>query len=442
MRRPHVGRTSQRVGAARRPGPHETRRVAWRSSSPWARRTRWPRERRSRTPSTADEIAVARSGGTLYAFGDICTHRRCNLSMGGEIEGTDHHCECHGSEFDMSTGAVVDGPATEPVATFEVREEGGELQIGVCRPRDVGSVRRRRRPASPARPRRRRCATEGFDGRIVLIGAEVDLARTNGRRCPRSTCAASRPLDAALVRPAEWYAEHEVEARLGTRAVQLDARPARGRARRRRTRRVRPACSSQPGRGTARLDVPGADLPGVFDLRSRGRTADAIRAAVGGRRPRRLRRHGVHRRRGRGVAAPAGQRRHRGRGVRDRARTASSAPRSAGPIEALHRDHGVAMLFNDGGRELRGRRATRGGRHQRRAGGSRPTSPSSASAPNRAIELMARHRPRSGRRHPGRARPRRPRSTACSRRATSRATITRCSDAIRVEHFDNAVEDG
>jgi nitrite reductase/ring-hydroxylating ferredoxin subunit len=78
-----------------------------------------------------DEIAVARSGGTLYAFGDICTHRGCNLSMGGEIEGTVITCECHGSEFDMSTGAVVEGPATEPVASYEVREEGGELQIGV-----------------------------------------------------------------------------------------------------------------------------------------------------------------------------------------------------------------------------------------------------------------------------------------------------------------------
>ena len=37
------------------------------------------------------EIAVARSAGTLYAFGDICTHRGCNLSM-GEIEGSTITC--------------------------------------------------------------------------------------------------------------------------------------------------------------------------------------------------------------------------------------------------------------------------------------------------------------------------------------------------------------
>lgn len=75
------------------------------------------------------EIAVSRVGGTLYAFSDICTHRACNLSMGGEIEGTSITCECHGSTFDMATGEVLEGPATEPIATFPVRDENGEIQI-------------------------------------------------------------------------------------------------------------------------------------------------------------------------------------------------------------------------------------------------------------------------------------------------------------------------
>ena len=80
-------------------------------------------------PVGGAEIAVTRVGGTLYAFSDICTHRACNLSMGGEIDGASITCECHGSMFDMTTGAVLEGPATEPVATFPVRDEGGELQI-------------------------------------------------------------------------------------------------------------------------------------------------------------------------------------------------------------------------------------------------------------------------------------------------------------------------
>ncbi len=80
-------------------------------------------------PVNGEEIAVARVTGTLYAFSDICTHRQCNLSLGGEIDGNAITCECHGSTFDMTTGEVLEGPATEPVATFPVRDEGGDLQI-------------------------------------------------------------------------------------------------------------------------------------------------------------------------------------------------------------------------------------------------------------------------------------------------------------------------
>ena len=82
-------------------------------------------------PVQGREIVVARVGGTLYGFSDICTHRGCNLSMGGEIDGSSITCECHGSVFDMTTGAVVEGPAEDPVATFPVRDEGGDLQIQV-----------------------------------------------------------------------------------------------------------------------------------------------------------------------------------------------------------------------------------------------------------------------------------------------------------------------
>ena len=75
------------------------------------------------------QIAVARVDGNLYAFSDICTHRQCNLSLGGEIDGTTIECECHGSIFEMTNGEVVQGPATEPIATFSVSEDGGEMKI-------------------------------------------------------------------------------------------------------------------------------------------------------------------------------------------------------------------------------------------------------------------------------------------------------------------------
>jgi 3-phenylpropionate/trans-cinnamate dioxygenase ferredoxin subunit len=76
-------------------------------------------------------VAVARLGGELLAFSDICTHRQCNLASGGEIEGTTIECECHGSTFDMRTGEVVLGPATDPIATYAVEEADGEIRVKV-----------------------------------------------------------------------------------------------------------------------------------------------------------------------------------------------------------------------------------------------------------------------------------------------------------------------
>ena len=74
------------------------------------------------------QVAVTRIQGALYGFGDTCTHRGCSLAT-GEVLGNEIECECHGSVFDMTTGAVVEGPAEDPVPTFPVREEAGALQV-------------------------------------------------------------------------------------------------------------------------------------------------------------------------------------------------------------------------------------------------------------------------------------------------------------------------
>ena len=75
-------------------------------------------------------IAVARVDDRLYAFDDICTcaDQGCPLS-GGLLSGTTITCQCHGSRFDITSGAVINGPATNPLKVYEVREAEGDLQI-------------------------------------------------------------------------------------------------------------------------------------------------------------------------------------------------------------------------------------------------------------------------------------------------------------------------
>jgi 3-phenylpropionate/trans-cinnamate dioxygenase ferredoxin component len=75
-------------------------------------------------------ISIARVDGRLYAFDDLCPcgDAPCPLS-GGLLTGTTLMCQCHGSRFDVTTGAVLTGPATEPLHVHEVREADGEIQV-------------------------------------------------------------------------------------------------------------------------------------------------------------------------------------------------------------------------------------------------------------------------------------------------------------------------
>ena len=74
------------------------------------------------------KVSVAAAGGRLYAFDDACTHMGCSLGE-GKLEGTAVTCPCHGSQFDVTSGAVIRGPAQRPVRSRSVEVEGEELRI-------------------------------------------------------------------------------------------------------------------------------------------------------------------------------------------------------------------------------------------------------------------------------------------------------------------------
>lgn len=71
-------------------------------------------------------VAVARVGGKLYAFDDL--YQNAPLSA-GLLSGTTIMSQCDGSRFDISTGAVLRGPAAESLVTYEVRESDGRIEV-------------------------------------------------------------------------------------------------------------------------------------------------------------------------------------------------------------------------------------------------------------------------------------------------------------------------
>lgn len=75
-------------------------------------------------------VSIARIAGRLYAFDDLCpcADEACPLS-GGLLTGTSIMCQCHGSRFDLASGAVMNGPATEALHVYEVRETEGGVEV-------------------------------------------------------------------------------------------------------------------------------------------------------------------------------------------------------------------------------------------------------------------------------------------------------------------------
>jgi nitrite reductase/ring-hydroxylating ferredoxin subunit len=74
------------------------------------------------------KVSVAAAGGRLFAFDDVCTHRGCSLGE-GELEGSTVTCPCHGSQFNVTTGAVIRGPAQQPVRSRSVESRRADLLV-------------------------------------------------------------------------------------------------------------------------------------------------------------------------------------------------------------------------------------------------------------------------------------------------------------------------
>jgi nitrite reductase/ring-hydroxylating ferredoxin subunit/uncharacterized membrane protein len=82
------------------------------------------------------EVLVTRRHGTLCGLADRCSHQGGPLHE-GELVDDRVRCPWHASEFVLADGSVAHGPASAPQPAYDVRDDGGVLQ-----------VRRRPRPAT------------------------------------------------------------------------------------------------------------------------------------------------------------------------------------------------------------------------------------------------------------------------------------------------------
>ncbi len=235
-------------------------------------------------------LLIRLAGGALHAVDALCPHARAPLAE-GVLCGTRLICPWHQSVFDVTDGTLLEPPALDGLHHYPIRMEAGQVFVTVPE-RLIEPPRVPLRASVPPRAGKtvaiigagaagqaaaEALRAEGFAGRLVLIGPE-DFPPYDRTNLSKHFLTGDAGEDKLPLRPDTALAGLHVE-RIMKPVVELDAP--------RKTLRLEDGSTLTydgallaTGGVPKTLDVPGADLPHVWTLRS---VADArkLLAAVG-----------------------------------------------------------------------------------------------------------------------------------------------------------------
>jgi nitrite reductase/ring-hydroxylating ferredoxin subunit/uncharacterized membrane protein len=92
--------------------------------------TELPADQPTEAKADGATVVLYRSGDRIHAIGGICSHAGGPLAE-GTVDETSCSVTCpwHGSVFRLTDGTVVHGPATVPQTAYDVRVEGGSVEV-------------------------------------------------------------------------------------------------------------------------------------------------------------------------------------------------------------------------------------------------------------------------------------------------------------------------
>lgn len=86
------------------------------------------------TLADGTRVCLVRDGSAVHAVEDRCPHRDFALSGGDVVAPCVLECPWHGARFDVRTGEVLQGPATDAIRVYEVRVENNDVWVRIENP--------------------------------------------------------------------------------------------------------------------------------------------------------------------------------------------------------------------------------------------------------------------------------------------------------------------
>jgi len=177
-----------------------------------------------------EAVLLARRGEEIFAVAATCTHYSGPLGEGLLVDAT-VRCPWHHACFDLRTGAPVRAPALNPIACYEVETKGGRVRVGARMPDRQSPVLEAKAPErivivgagaaghAAAEVLRR----EGYRGRLTMISAD-SAPPVDRPNLSKDYLAGNAPEEWIPLRPAEFFAEHDIELMLEARVRSLDTK--------------------------------------------------------------------------------------------------------------------------------------------------------------------------------------------------------------------------
>ncbi len=233
-------------------------------------------------------VLLARIDGQYYATSDKCTHYGGPLHK-GVLRGNTVMCPWHHACFNIRTGARTEPPALNDLPHYPVRVDNGAVLVTLPHDNETN-------PQGKADPTDRRtivivgggaagnAAAEAlrrtaFTGKIVMLSAVPDVPIDRPNLSKDYLDGHAKP-EWMPLRSEDWYTQRDIELRLNTRVARIDVDAHTVYTDQNEALHYDKLLLATGAIPRQLRNIPGADLSGIYTLRTLA-DADAIIQAVG-----------------------------------------------------------------------------------------------------------------------------------------------------------------